>query len=95
MEAPGKYKEMTGTAIPVTLAPRQWDSVEKLLRMQENELDKADGLVDQQVICDEMHIGKKTLQNLVASGKISSDMYVVLPNGMKKFKIRKILGLEK
>ncbi len=79
----------------VRIAENQWKSFANLARLQENEIDKADGLVDAQVVMDELKIGKKTLANLICSGKISRNMYTVAPNGLKKFFIKKILGLEK
>lgn len=79
----------------VRIAENQWKAFANLARLQENEIDKADGLVDAQVVMDELKISKKTLANLICSGKITRKMYTVAPNGLKKFFIKKILGVEK
>lgn len=68
---------------------------EDTLSKIDNVLDSADGIVDAKVVMDELGICKKSLANLIACGKISRDMYTVAVNGVKKFFIRKILGLEK
>jgi len=52
-----------------------------------------DGLVDACVVCDELHISKKTLGDYVYSGKITPDMYVTSPvNGVRKYYYNKIIG---
>jgi hypothetical protein len=90
-----QQREKMGSSVPVVIDPRQWEVMEDLITLRKNEIDKEDGLVDPEVLMDEMDCSKKTLQNLVSTGKIKKDMYVVLPNGKKKFFIKKILGLEK
>lgn len=91
----GQISGQEGQPMVVKIDDHQWGAVKNLLRLQENEIDKQDGLVDASVVMDELKIGKKRLLNLIYSGKITPDMYTVAPNGLKKFYIRKILGIEK
>jgi hypothetical protein len=84
-----------GNPTVVKIDDRQWGTVKELIHLQENEIDKADGLVDAKVIMDELRVSKKTLSNMVSAGKITPDMYTVAPNGLKKFFIKKVLGIEK
>lgn len=90
----GEIQGSEGKPQVVRIAGDQWKPLADLARLQANEIDKADGLVDAQVVMDELKIGKKTLANMICSGKITRDMYTVAPNGLKKFFIKKILGVE-
>lgn len=90
----GNTSSYGGNPTVVQIDSRQWSALENILRLQENEVDKMDGLVDARVVMDELGIGKKRLCNLISEGKISRDMYTVAANGVKKFFIKKILGLE-
>lgn len=91
----GQIRGQDGQPVVVQIDNSQWESVKNLLRLHENEIDKQDGLVDERVVMDELKIGKKRLLNMIYSGKITRDMYTVAPNGLKKFFIKKILGVEK
>lgn len=83
-----KYREQTGKMLVIEVPADTWDEIEKAMDMQ-------DGIVDAKVVMDELGICKKTLANLISCGKIARHMYTVAVNGVKKFHIRKILGLEK
>jgi hypothetical protein len=82
-----KHDDKSGKTVLVQLTNDQWEVIEEAL-------DKDDGLVDADVIMKEMKITKKTLSNLISSGKIKRWMYTILPNGLKKFFYRKVMGLE-
>ncbi len=92
MQLSEKTREDLGTIIPVRVV--QWDSADRLNKLKEHEIDKEDGWVDAEVVMHELKIGKKRLQNLIATGKISKDMFTICANGLKKFRIKKILGIE-
>lgn len=83
-----KYKETQGKTLVVEVPVETWEEIEKALDMK-------DGLVDAEVVMDELKIGKKTLSNLISSGKIHRGMYTIAVNGLKKFHIWKILGLKR
>jgi hypothetical protein len=83
-----QQREKMGSSVPVVIDPRQWEVMEDLITLRKNEIDKEDGLVDPEVLMDEMECSKKTLQNLVSTGKIKKDMYVVLPTGAELLKQR-------
>jgi hypothetical protein len=91
----GNNRDDDGNPQVVRIDEKQWGPLQKILRLQENEIDKQDGLVDAKVVVDELGICKKTLANMISSGKITREMYTVAPNGLKKFYIKKILGVEK
>jgi len=81
--------------VTVVIAPAQWSAFEGLIGLNANEIDKADGLVDAQVIMDELHINRRTLANYISNGRITEDMYVESPvNGVKKFYYNKVMGIE-
>jgi hypothetical protein len=82
-----KYREQKGTTQIVELP-------EVILEKLEHAVDMQDGLVDECVVCDELHITKKTLKNMVSCGAIPRRMYTVAVNGLKKFFIYPILGLK-
>lgn len=84
----GKERVLTGNTVVLEMPKETAESIEKAM-------DMSDGLVDANVVMDELHIGKKTLSNMISSGKIRRSMYTVCVNGMKKFFIKKILGLER
>lgn len=81
-------REQTSKPLLVKLTEEQWEDVE-------DALDKFDGYVDAKVIMKELGISKKTLCNLVCSGKISPDMYTEAVNGVRKYDFNKIMGVRK
>lgn len=91
----GNKGENQGNPVTVMIHDNQWRGMEELMDLRRNEIDKEDGLVDAKVIMDELGISKKTLSNLVSSGKISKDMYTVAVNGIKKYDFNKIMGVRK
>lgn len=91
-----KQRENEGSPVLVRIEEPQWNSMDELIKMREHEIDKEDGLVDAEVVMRELKIGKKRLANLLSKGRITPDMYTVSPvNGIKKFRLNKILGIEK
>lgn len=52
-----------------------------------------DGWVDESVVLREFGIKKKSLLNLIYSGKITKDMYCTAVNGSRKYDYKKIIGL--
>jgi len=84
----GNSRESSGSGILLKLDDDQWEVIE-------DALDKSDNLVSDQVIMRELGVSKKTLCNLISSGKISRDMYTVLPNKRKQFFWDKVMGLKK
>lgn len=90
----GKTQVTDGNPQVVHIEDKQWNGVQNVLRLQANEIDKADGLVNENVVLDELGISKKTLKNMISSGKIARHMYTIAVNGLKKFWINKILGKE-
>lgn len=82
------HREQTGKPLLVKISDEQWQCVE-------DALDKVDGYVDARVIMKELGISKKTLCNMVSSGRISKDMYKEAVNGVRKYDFNKIMGVTK
>lgn len=81
-------REQAGKPVLVKLAEEQWEDVQ-------DALDKADGFVHARVIMKELGITKKTLCNLVCSGKITKDMYAEAANGVRTYDFDKVMGIKK
>lgn len=82
----GNMRESSGKFYMVP--EKEWEKVEEVVMESEE-------LVDEHIVEQKLHIGKKRLKNMISSGEIPRRMYTVCVNGLKKFKIRKIMGLEK
>lgn len=89
-----QHSDGMGKPVMVVIAPKQWEAMQALVALRENEIDKEDGLVDAKVIMDELGVSKRRLCNMISDGTIPPEMYVVLPNGKKKFFWKKIMRIE-
>lgn len=84
----GKRRENSGKTQFVEVPVKVWEKIEEAVESNEE-------LVDAVVVQKELHVSKKTLANMISSGKIPRNYYTIAVNGLKKFFNRKILGVEK
>lgn len=82
-----KYRERTGKTLVVEMPEDTYEALERACDIMD------DGMVDAGVVMHELKIGKKTLANMICCGKITADMYCTAVNGVKKFDLKKILGI--